>query len=286
MKVYSNAFYAMNTRFVFVLPGLEQDKGDVLFQEIKAIVERWELRLSRYNPDADLYQINLQAKNNWVELPDYMLEILHLCEHYHHATSGLFDPGYASVYDRLRGENKISEQEIKEIKTQCGWIQLKWDKEQNAISFPSEHFQFDFGSIGKGIALKEVTAYLKSQAIKSAFISFGESSIAGIGTHPFGSSWPLSLSSSIDGSDAEISLIDESVSISGLQFKNEKLQAHIYHPVNSQLIQKQEIVLVRSKCPIQAEILSTTAYIADSTQREQFKNIFPEVKILWKEEVQ
>ena len=283
MKVYSNAFYAMNTRFVFVLPGLEQDKGDVLFQEIKDIVERWEQRLSRFNPDADIYQINLQAKNNWVKLPDYMLDLLHLCEHYHHATMGLFDPSYASVYDSLRAENKISEQEIKEIKAQCGWNQLNWDKELNAISFPSEHFQFDFGSLGKGIALKEVTAYLNSQAIKSAFISFGESSMAGIGTHPFGTSWPLSLSHSIDDSDAEISLIDESVSISGMQFKNEKLQAHIYHPLNSQLVQKQEILLVKCKCPIQAEILSTAAYIADSTQREQFNNTFPEVEIIWKE---
>ncbi len=33
MKVYPNTFYAMNTHFIFVLPDIEQDKGDLLFKK-------------------------------------------------------------------------------------------------------------------------------------------------------------------------------------------------------------------------------------------------------------
>lgn len=285
MQVYSRSFFGMNTRFVFVLPNIEQDKGDVIFEKIKEIVDMWEHRLSRFHPEADLYKMNLQAKSTWVELPDYMIEILQLCEQYYKATNGLFDPSYASVYDAFKSGLKISDSEIEEIKKQCGWDLLQWNKKENTIAFTTEHFKFDFGSIGKGIALKDVTQYLKSQEIKSAFISFGESSIAGIGTHPFGTSWPMSISDSFDDSESKISLVDEYVSISGMQFKNQKIQGHIYHPLQSQLIQKQEVVVVKCKCPIQAEILSTAAYIADLRQREQFQNTFSEVEIIWKEVV-
>jgi thiamine biosynthesis lipoprotein len=276
MKVYSNAFFAMNTRFVYVLPNISDEQGKSINASIEAIVNKWEMRLSRFNPDADLFQLNQLARVDWVKTPDFLSEILQLCDDYHGKTEGLFDPTYASVYDVLK---KDKHQDMTAIQSQCGWDQLEWNKTNKTIRFNSEYLQLDFGSIGKGIALKEVVQFLKSKAITCAFLSFGESSLAAIGSHPFGIGWPIAISESF--TDSNLSLMDDCISISGMQDNGGSLQSHIYHPLKSKMVTRNEVVAIQGTCPIQTEIISTTIYMADQQERERLIKNFPEVNAFW-----
>jgi len=277
MKVYSNAFFAMNTRFVFVLPNINESKGEELYEQIKIIADKWERRLSRFDSKADLFRLNNTAHGYRVTVPIYLAELINLCEDYWKKTEGLFDPTYASVYDLLK---KNENQNIELIRSQCGWDQLEWNKVTNTIRFNSEYMQLDFGSFGKGVALKQVVQYLKSEGIESAFLSFGESSIATIGSHPFGKGWPILISES--SLDSKLSLCDDCISISGMQENGENLQAHIYHPVKREMVSRREIVAVQCDCPITAEIISTTIYMADLAERNRLIEKFQRVKILLK----
>ena len=280
MEVYSNSFGAMNTRFVMVIPEMSQEDGDELCKAIQSIVEKWENRLSRFREGAEMRRINALAYEATISVSTDMATVIDACDQYHSLTAGLFDPALASICDALKSTKSISDRDLEILKAASGWKNVEWDNTYRTIHFSTPKIILDMGGIGKGIALKEVTAWLTSKNVKNAFLSFGESSIAGIGTHPYGEGWPVGVQNS-HGADTQEStclLRDEFVSISGLQ-KNQDNEstAHIYHPIKGRLVNKPWNVMVKCQCPIQAEVLSTSMYMADEIELQKLKKTFPSV---------
>lgn len=259
MKVYSHSFFAMNTRFVLVIPGLKQERGDVLSAHAEELVEALELCLSRFRPEAELFHINAHAGQEAVPVSECMAGVLDLCEHFYTLTGRLFDPAFHKG---------------------LGWEKLVWDRDKQEVSFSDSGLMLDFGGMGKGLALKEVVAYLKAEGIEHAFLSFGESSIAGIGKHPHGEGWPLGLARAGGDSGDAILLRDQFASISGLQKEKsedqEHVHAHILHPLKGELVHLPRQVLVRSNCPVEAEVLSTCAYLSDQKELAFLEQAFPD----------
>lgn len=281
MQVYSHSFFGMNTRFVIVVPGLNQEDGRNISQEIEDIVTAWENRLSRFLPDNELNAINKNASSTGIGVSDEMSAVLNYCDTYFKRTGGLFDPTYSSVYDALKKEANLPQSEIERLHNSCGWNGVEWNKSAATIRFNSPNVKIDFGGIGKGIALKEAALFLKTNGITSAFLSFGESSIAGIGKHPFGDAWSVSIGQSNGNANAAKSLLlcDEFISVSGLQKAEKKDVPHIYNPIKKDLVNKAESVMVKSNCPVEAEVLSTSVYISSAPEREKLAEVFPNNKI-------
>lgn len=75
---------------------------------------------------------------------------------------------------------------------------------------------FDFGGIGKGIALDAAGAALRAGGVQSGLLSAGESSILAIGQHPLGGPWPIGVPHPlVEGAFlAELDLADEALSVS------------------------------------------------------------------------
>jgi thiamine biosynthesis lipoprotein len=90
------------------------------------------------------------------------------------------------------------------------------------------------GGIGKGYAVDAMRDYLKSQGVRHAFINFGRSSIAAIGTPPEASGWPVELALTESSSEGSLVLRDETLSVSrarGTPFVvNGVAYAHIFDP--------------------------------------------------------
>lgn len=279
MQVYSHSFFGMNTRFVIVVPGLNQEDGQNISQEIEDIVAAWENRLSRFLPDNELNAINKNAASTEIGVSDEMSAVLNYCDTYFKRTSGLFDPTYSSVYDALKKEANLPQSEIERLHNSCGWNRVEWNKSAATIRFNSPNVKIDFGGIGKGIALKEAALFLKTNGITSAFLSFGESSIAGIGKHPFGDAWSVGIGQSNGNAAKSLLLCDEFISVSGLQKAENKDIPHIYNPIRKYLVNKAESVMVKSNCPVEAEVLSTSVYISSASGREKLAEVFPNNKI-------
>lgn len=252
MLVYSHSFFAMNTRFVMVIPGMENKRGEKLAGGAEEIVENWEQCLSAYRPGAELAVINSKASEQQVVLSEPMIRVMDLCERYKHKTAGLFDPA------------------VNQNKSDWGDVNLNLD--QGTISFKRPGVKLDMGGLGKGMALEDVVSYLKSEGISDAFISFGESSIAGIGKHPHGEGWLV-------GRGEGFMLKDACISVSGLQSHNSSGEkedmAHIYHPLKQELINVKKKVMVKCESAVEAEVLSTCFYMADKSEFEQLKAQFP-----------
>lgn len=249
--VYTHSFFAMNTRFVMLIPGLSKEDGEKLAGGAEQIVENWEQCLSAFRPGAELQKINADASQQPLVLSETMGRVLSICSLYNQKTGGLFDP----AVNQSKGQ----------------WQDVIHDRDQGKISFARSGLKLDMGAIGKGFALEDVVVYLKKAGVSDALISFGESSIAGMGKHPHGEGWLV-------GTQEGFLLRDEYLSVSGLQEnkgEGKRSAAHIYHPLKQELIRATRSVMVKCSSAVEAEVLSTCAYMADDKEFEQLKKQFP-----------
>lgn len=133
----------------------------------------------------------------------------------------------------------------------------------------------DFGGFAKGYALRKISVILKAAKVKNAFINFGNSSIMGIGKHPYGDCWKVTLEDPYTEDEIEeFSLYDECLSTSG---NTPEYTGHIINPFTKQADTSRKLSCVKAKDPLDAEILSTVLLIANAKQKEEigynFKNI-------------
>ena len=94
--------------------------------------------------------------------------------------------------------------------------------------------RIETGGIGKGYAVDKMASYLRSRGVQQAFINFGRSSIAAIGSPPGASGWRTELALTETSSEGTIELRDETLSVSrakGTPFIiNGVSYAHIFDP--------------------------------------------------------
>ena len=257
MVVYSHGFFAMNTRFAMVIPGMIRERGDELAMDAAQIVEKWEKCLSRFISGAELHVINALGAERELKVSEAMNRVLDICDLYNRLTNGLFDPAV--------NQNRSA------------WKNVVRDKDKGTVFLAGPDVKLDMGGIGKGIALEDVVHQLRHEGVKDAFLSFGESSIAGMGKHPHGDGWLV-------GTPEGFLLQDEFMSVSGLQDQHKPMGedsgAHIYHPIKGKLIKVKRRVMVKCASPVEAEVLSTCAYMADEKEFELLKKQFPDAE--WK----
>lgn len=109
--------------------------------------------------------------------------------------------------------------------------------------------------------------------MKHCFVDFGNSSLLGVGHHPYGDAWKISLENPyIRGSILnEISLRNQSISISG---NTPKYTSHIVRPTTGEWVKTRKLISVISQDPLDVEVLSTVFMIADNREKEQIEQNF------------
>jgi thiamine biosynthesis lipoprotein len=147
------------------------------------------------------------------------------------------------------------------------------NKESQSITLNNSGTTLDFGAVGKGIAVEQALELLKSNGINHALINFGDSSVYGLGSHPHGDCWPVTVTT---GAHTQtFSLKNNALSSSGLHTVDDKLIPHIINPETGKLVSENEKIVVISPSPVVAEILSTAIYAAPASARGSIKLNFP-----------
>lgn len=246
---YGSVPYVMHTRFDIVMMSIDKEPAEAVWEDICSELERLWHMLDRFDPSSEVSLLNSVAADTPVEVSDTMVEVLRLCALYHERTLGIFD---------------VTKRDFSRVRL-AG----------NAVSFSSPDTFIDLGGFAKGYAVRKVRDFLRGAGIENAYVDFGGSTILGMGHHPFGDSWKVSLQNPFTGNSiGEFSLRDSTLSTSG---NTPEYAGHIINPRTGAKIAGKIASTVMSPDPLDAEVLSTVWLIAGAQQRQEVRKNFPDV---------
>jgi len=238
----------MGTRFDIVTVGSTKTVSESLWNEIISELVRLDKMLNRYDKESDITLINARAVYAPVNVTPEMWNILSNCRQYYDMTCGLFDI------------------------TLKDFSQVYLNESDKSVFFLQDNISFDFGGYAKGYAMEKIKALLRFK-IDNAFVSFGNSSILGIGHHPFGNYWNVSIENPYRAGEVlgTLEISNNALSTSGNMPSNPK---HIIHPINREYIENRQIVCVVTSNSVEAEVLSTTLMIANDKEKADILSRF------------
>jgi FAD:protein FMN transferase len=248
----------MGTRLSIVLPGGGKEKA---LEATLAEAQRLDPLLNRHCPQSPLALLNAGEGCRDEEL----IGILKECLHHKEKTQSCFDvnvAGLMALWQIEHGKAKTTNPPDQQLTVN---EMEKKHREDEALAtaiangkFPTgQTFGIDLGGFAKGYAMDRMTEKLRELGVQDAFISFGESSIAGLGRHPAGKSWPVSVPTGQTQIDYQLK--DESLSISGSFAPDggKPRYGHIINPAKGQTVTGHDTAIVQASSATVAEVLST-----------------------------
>lgn len=236
----------MGTRLDFVTIGATESASLDAFEECVNMVVDLDRRLSRFRPDSEISAINRSEPLSAVPVSDELRSILLLAGDMCHKTYGSFDVtlGSGSRFDFIG----------------------------NSLIIPSGGLKVDLGGMAKGIAVDRIRMCLRRHNISAAFVSFGGSSIMGLGHHPGGDCWRVGVIDPFSGRQLRaLSLHDSSLSTSG---NSRGYRGHIIDPATGHAVTGRRLSAVVAPSATDAEVLSTAWLVADEECRSQILHNF------------
>lgn len=239
----------MWTNFDVLIVGANRTTAELVWHDIYHELIRLEKLLNRFDRQSEIYKINQTAFLGKVKVSREIWDILQECKEFHRKTIGLFD---ITLHD---------------------FRKIQFLEKSRSICFLSDELYIDLGGFAKGFALKKIEEILKNAGIKTAFVNFGNSSIMGVGHHPYGDSWKVGINNPFNTENIvdEINLNDMSVSISG---NTPAYSKHIKNPKSGKYSDVFQLIYVTAKDPLVAEVLSTALMIADEQEKAQILENF------------
>ncbi|NBC83274.1 MAG: hypothetical protein GVY19_07815 [Bacteroidetes bacterium] len=267
-KYYHNTFKAMGTRFDVVFFGVEKDTAQRLYTSIVAETKRIEQKLSTYQSNSSISLVNQYASQKELTVDQEIFDIILSCQEYCAKTLGYFDVSNGKVFKMIKGQNTSQLDDAFDFNINAN-ESIITNPSKRTIKFTSEHVAIDLGGYGKGLALQRVSDMVSENQIPSGLINFGDSSIMGIGTHPFGKNWAIGIKNiySPSQSACTIELNNQFLSVSGLQrdieTSNQPALWHIFNPKTKEIQKGNKMVCALTNNAIDSEILSTSLLLTD-----------------------
>lgn len=235
------------------------DVDAAALREVEALCARYELLLSRFNPESRLFALNAAA-GEWVDVGDELASVLRAALGYCERTDGLFDITMGSVcrlWDFKRGVVP-DDAAIAEALAHVDWRSVQVEGTQARITDPRA--MVDLGGMAKGYIADRVIDLLKCHGATSGVINLG-GNVACLGSKPDGSAWNVGLRAPVPSggslqaaSFTRVSIRGESVVTSGVYerafIRNGRVLHHILDP--------------RTGKPAETDVLSATV-IADKS---------------------
>lgn len=248
-KMFHGSLDIMGTRFDILIMNENKLKSQHIWGEIVFELRRLDQLFNRFDSASETSLINRKASLSPVPVSSEMWSVLQSCRKYHLNTLRLFDI-------TLNDFSKVILNHIR-----------------HTVFLSGEDIYLDFGGYAKGYALLKVKDIIRKNAIDDCFIDFGNSSILGIGHHPYGDAWIVSFENPYNQDEVldEISLKDSALSVSG---NTPSYTGHIIRPDSKSPLKEHKAVSVLSEDPLDAEILSTVFMIATEAEKIQISENF------------
>lgn len=239
----------MGTRLDALLFHPEKTKLQLVWDSIIHETYRLHALLSRFEPASEITRINQKAHSEAVVISMEVFNILTSCAGYYEKTAGYFD---------------ITLQDFSSVEL---------DRKKQTVRFHHSSLHLDLGGYAKGYALERIRSILRQYQLSNALINFGNSSVLGIGQHPYGNCWPVGIAHPYhpDITVANLQINDnETLSVSGNSLQREK---HICNPYTGSFVNDKKIVSVIAPNAIDAEVLSTSLFVAPPEKKEMLTKV-------------
>lgn len=191
----SATFYVYDT--VATIKIYDEKATEQNIDEIRDLLGKIDLELSRTNPDSDLYKVNAASGRQAVKVSQGTFDVVKKALEYSEATNGLLDPTIGpliNLWDIGHENAKVpAEAELEAARKLTDYRKVKMDAAARTIELEEPGMVLDLGSIGKGYAADQVSLYLQKHDLTSALINLGGSSIIAVGGKPGGADWNVGL---------------------------------------------------------------------------------------------
>lgn len=286
------SYYSMGTRFEAVIPEMPNDLLTELSHNVHNELIRLENIFSRHIPNSDVHKINTGAHIAPMKVQPLLYKAMQACIDYYHTTRGYFDITCApllTLWNIKHGFRMTvfepSEKNIAEVRNLTGTEIIVLDEKNQTVFFKTKGTQLDFGAFAKGYALEQIILLFKKFSIERAFVNFGDSSIYGMGKHPYGNAWKVNIMHAINKTDSiyTFTLVNQSLSNSGCTIHEDNFNTygHIINPKTGMPVKGSLFVSVLGFSCIDTEVLSTSLLAADIAERQHILNNFPGYKAVF-----
>ena len=184
-------------------------------------VDRIDRLMSHYKANSPLSQVNQEAAQHPVAVPQELFDFIADALRYHRESGGTFDITVGPLmkaWGFFRGEGRLpSESELAGARRHVGGAHVTLDPGSRTIAFDEAGVELDLGGIAKGYAVDRVVELLERRDVAAALISAGGSTIYGFGSPPGAAAWTVTLQDPIDSRKTAftIALKDRAVSVAG-----------------------------------------------------------------------
>jgi FAD:protein FMN transferase len=264
-ETVTEVHYVMGTYLRITAEDADAAAARAALRRCFATARRLDEQFSRFDPHSELSQVNATAdREPSVSVSAEMAALLARAKALQEATGGAFDVSVGALTALWR--------------TTPGWPSLRrLTQAQHAAGGDAfsvdgarlvrrRGVQLDLDGIAKGWAVDRCVAQLRTGGIDSAFLSFGESSLYGLGTPAGGDGWEV-LVRGVDGERAigVLRLHDQAVSVSSV-FGHERRVAtrrigHIVDPRSGVALASPAVAVVVAASATDAEAFSKAALI-------------------------
>jgi thiamine biosynthesis lipoprotein len=260
----------MATLFEVVLLGDDDEHLAAVAEAALDEITRVEGLLSRHDPRSEVARLNREAAEKEVLVDRELFELLQVCDVYHILTGCYFDP--AAVLAKSPG-------------AKASFRHVVLDNEKRTVRFETPALMLDFGATGKGYALDQTAALIRSFGVERALLHGGTSSILALGLDRNGKPWPIGIrppGAADDGMElAQIRLCDQGYSCSAVFSAGEQV-SDIVNPRSLSPLDKQAACVVIASNAFEAELYSTALLAMGMDEARAYtEKAGPEVSVGW-----
>jgi len=274
--------YAMGTVLEITLPASQTGELERVFERAAQLDEIF----TRFDPGSDLSRLNRDAGRGERSVPRDLAQLLDDAIGFSRLTQGSFDVTVGplvNLWSRAakRGK-KPTRAELATARALVGTRHLRADPKRARAELLRPGVSVDLDGVAKGYALDVLGDELRARGVRSALLSFGQSSVRALGPPPEGPGWRMLIRDASDGVAGTISLRDRSLSISGSLSQALVIDGvrygHLIDPRSGRPLMRRGMAAVTSGSGAQAEALSKALLILEPAEGLALIESLPEAE--------
>jgi thiamine biosynthesis lipoprotein len=283
------AFRALGTHCEVQYQAREEGPAPAFEQAVRAWVERFEARYSRFRPDSIVSRINVAAGRTWTDVDREMEDMLDVCASVYTLTGGIIDATAGPLlllWDYHRSDPVVPDAaQVAAARILACWHLVQ--RQPGRVFLPKVGMSLDFGGWGKEWAVDAVAQLAVQHDIPHVLVDFGHD-IRCVGVPPGRPAWHVGLEDPLfPGRHRESVALraGRGIASSGDYLRGftagNRRYGHIVDPRTGRPVAHgcRQVTVIADTC-FQAGLLSTTAFVLGGEAGLAFIHQFPGAEAL------